>query len=295
MSGVGNPQFDGERIGDTPVGNINPISAEEVISNNEANIRKALEANRKREEEWNPPQETRDIAGINALAKQLGWSDTKQGQLNTALNKLSPDGVENPSKAQFGNAWEETVFSGLDEKAYAKFAQEAAQGEGPEIRGTGKAQSYNDCALYALANATGKSYDEVAERADQLISQGNWRRADERADPQKVFKSEGGLNGGEVILVAESFGQAEVVPSTDFAKILKEGRPVMVNIVSPGAMVKDGKSGHEVVLTRTFQHDGETWYSLMDSSGRPDKPMFLSDKALNIMLQEKGVAYRPEQ
>jgi len=35
-------------------------------------------------------------------------------------------------------------------------------------------------------------------------------------------------------MLTESFGQAEIVQPADFAKILKEGRPVMVNVVPRG-------------------------------------------------------------
>jgi hypothetical protein len=159
-----------------------------------------------------------------------------------------------------------------------------------ELHGAGK-QSFNDCAVFALANVTGQSYEQVVERADMFISQGDWRSSYERSDPETVFKSEGGLNGGEVIMLAESFGQAEVVPSSDFAQTLKEGRPVMANVVPSDGNVH---SGHEVVLTKTFQHGGETWYEMMDSNQNPDRRQFLSAEELNIVLQEKGVAYRPE-
>ena len=65
----------------------------------------------------------------------------------------------------------------------------------------------------------------VATRATELIRQGDWRTTAERANPQHVIEQKG-LNGGEMIMLAEAFGQAEVVPSSAFTKTLKEGRPV---------------------------------------------------------------------
>ncbi len=76
----------------------------------------------------------------------------------------------------------------------------------------------------------------------------------------------------------------------DFAHALTEGRPVMVNVVPANG---DVRLGHEVVLTKTFQHGGETWFEMMNSSQGPQRPLFLSSKELNTMLQENGVAYRP--
>lgn len=92
-------------------------------------------------------------------------------------------------------------------------------------------------------------------------------------------------------MLAESFGQAEVVPSSEFAKTLSAGRPIMVNVVPPGAKPN---SGHEVVLTKTFQHGGETWFVMVDSNQGPQRRLFLSSSELNSILQENGVAFRPE-
>jgi hypothetical protein len=130
----------------------------------------------------------------------------------------------------------------------------------------------------------------VAARATELIRQGEWRHADERADPQKAIEQRG-LMGGEVVMLAEAFGRADVVPFSDFAKTLREGRPVLVNVMPRNG---DARFGHEVVLTKTFQHRGETWYVMMDSSQGPQERLFLSAKELNTMLKENGVAFRPE-
>ena len=63
----------------------------------------------------------------------------------------------------------------------------------------------------------------------------------------------------------------------------------MVNVVPQSG---DFKDGHEVVLTKAFQHGGETWYEMMDSNQGPLRRLYLSAKQLNTMLQENGVAYR---
>ncbi|MGZ5385732.1 MAG: hypothetical protein ACXWH0_17360, partial [Acidimicrobiia bacterium] len=88
---------------------------------------------------------------------------------------------------------------------------------------------------------------------------------------------------------AESFGRAEVVPSSDFAKTLNEGRRVLVNVVPQG-----GSGGHEVVLTKAFQHGGENWYEMMDSNQGPIRRLYLSHKELSTILQENGVAFRSD-
>jgi hypothetical protein len=65
----------------------------------------------------------------------------------------------------------------------------------------------------------------------------------------------------------------------------------MINVVPPGGNLSDG---HEVVLTKTFQHGGETWFEMMDSNQGPQRRLFLSSQELNTILNENGVAYRPE-
>ncbi len=230
------------------------------------------------------PEVVRIINEMNALAKRLGWSAAEQDRLATALNRLSSDGDQNVTDIQIRRAWQDVLVRGQD----GDIARKAAQGDGPGLIGAGK-QSFEDCAIFALANASGLPYSVVAARATKLIGEGEWRNAAERANPQKVIEQKG-LIGGEVVMLAEVFGQAVVVPSSAFAKTLKEGRPVMVNVVPENGNV-DG--GHEVVLTKTFQHSGETWYEMMDSN-QGARRLYLSSKELNTMLQENGVAFRPD-
>ncbi len=231
-------------------------------------------------------EEARIIKGMNALAKRLGWSEDEQARLNNALNSLNSDGDPDATSDHIIDAWNDVLARGQG----ADFAREAANGEGPGLFTGAGTQSFNDCAVFALANAAGLPYGVVAARATKLIDEGEWRSKADRANPQKAIEKKG-LNGGEVIMLAESFGQAEVVPSSAFAKTLKEGRPVMVNVVPEDGNVKNG---HEVVLTKTFQHNGETWYEMMDSNQGALERRYLSAKELGTILQENGVAFRPD-
>lgn len=229
-------------------------------------------------------ENARIIKAMNALAKRLGWSADEQDRLNNALNSLASDG-DPATRDQIIHVWDDVLARGQG----GDFAREASNGEGPGFPGAGT-QSFEDCAVFALANAAGLPYGAAAARATELISQGEWRSAADRANPQKVIEQQG-LNSGEVVMLAESFGQAEVVPSSAFAKTLKEGRPVMINVVPENGNVN---KGHEVVLTKTFKHGGETWYEMMDSNQGPQQRRYLSGKELNVILQENGVAFRPE-
>jgi len=227
----------------------------------------------------------RIINSMNALARQLGWSSEEQARLDKALNDLASDG-DPATSDQIVQAWRAVLTRGQKED----LARLAAQGDGQGFPGAGQQTRHQDCAVFALANAAGLPYGVAAARAAELIRQGEWRKADERANPQQTIEKKG-LTGGEVIMLAEAFGQVEVVRSADFAKVLKEGRPLLVNVVPANGNVS---GGHQVVLTKTFQHAGETWYEMMDSNQGPLRRLYISNKELNTILQENGVAFRPE-
>jgi hypothetical protein len=231
------------------------------------------------------PEGRRIVKGMNALAKQLEWSADKQNRLDKALNNLGIDPATWSDSTQIQRVWRDVLNRGQD----ADLVREASQGGGLGFPGAGKQTDMQDCAIFSLANAAGLPYGVVAARAAKLIRQGEWRSVDERAAPEKTI--EDGLIGGEVIMLAEVFGQAEVVRSTDFAKTLKEGRPILLNVVPKGG---DLRTGHEIVLTKTFQHRGETWYVMMDPYQGPQQRLFLSARELNTILKENGVAFRPE-
>lgn len=225
----------------------------------------------------------RIIKAMMALAERLEWSADERSRLETALNMLGVDGAE-ASVARINETWRDVLARGED----GSIARESSQGNGPGIPGAGRQARYQDCTVFALANAAGLPYGVVAARATELIRLGEWRGATDRADPRKVIE-QGGLNGGEVVLLAEAFGQVEVVPSTGFARTLKEGRRLLVNVVPQG-----GRGGHEVVLTKVFQHGGENWFEMMDSNRGPRRRLYISQKELDTILQENGVAFRPD-
>lgn len=226
----------------------------------------------------------RIINSMNALARRLGWSEGEQDRLAKALDGLSSDGDPNATGTQIRHAWQGVVARGQD----AGLARKAAAGEGPGFPGAGT-QSFEDCTIFALANAAGMPYSVVAARATQLIREGEWRDAAARANPQKAIEQRG-LTGGEVVMMAEALGRAEVVRSGNFAQTLKEGRRLLLNVVPQNG---DTRSGHAVVLTKMFRHDGETWYEMMDSNQGAQQRLYLRHTELNTMLQETGVAFRP--
>jgi hypothetical protein len=231
-------------------------------------------------------ENARVIEKLDALAKKLGWSAEKSARLDANLNKLTLGGDFPLTPAEMRSEWD-TI---LARDPTGDLAREAAQGGGLGFPGAGTQTVNQDCAIFALANAAGVPYGVVAARATLLMQEGEWRNAAERAGPQKAIEKRG-LEGGEVVMLAEALGRAEVVPSADFAKHLAEGRPVMVDVVPRNG---DARFGHEVVLTKAFQHGGETWYAVMDSNQGPERRLFLSAKELDPLLQENGVVFRPE-
>lgn len=213
------------------------------------------------------------------------WDQKKKDRVNAALHQLESDGDLEATSTQVRDAWSHI----LARDSAKDLAAEAAQGEGPGFPGAGT-QSHEDCAVFALANAAGLPYGLVAARAADLIGKAGWRPPEERSAPERTIARRG-LNGGEVIILAETFGQATVVPSKDFAAALGKGGRILVNVFPADG---DLEGGHEIVLTKTFQHDGETWFAVMDSNQAPDKMLYLSSKELHTILQENGVLFQPE-
>ena len=231
-------------------------------------------------------ERARIITSMNTLAARLGWNADERSRLNKALNRLGFDGDSDVTGFQIRRAWQDV----LAREQGGELAREASQGEGPGFPGAGTQTQYQDCVIFALANAAGLPYGVAATRGAELISQGEWRSAADRANPQHVIEQKG-LTGGEMIVLAEAFGQAEVVPSSAFAKTLKEGRPVMVNVVPEDGNVD---RGHEVVLTKAFQYGGARWYEMIDSNQGAQRRLYLNEGELNTVLKENGVAFRPE-
>ena len=194
---------------------------------------------------------------MNKLASTLpDWTPAERKRLDTALNSLDADGDREKNRAAIERVWDDMAARGDSMK------DEAARGSGPNLIGAGTQMSRADCANFAIAAATGQPYGVVAARAMKLVSEGAWREADEIAHPEKVVE-DGGLMGGEVVFLTEAFGQARIVKSSDFARTISAGQPVMVNVFPRGG------NAHEVVLSRTFTHGDETWFELMDSYQGP--------------------------
>jgi hypothetical protein len=226
------------------------------------------------------------IKRINSHAKELGWSADKLDRLNKSLNDLVYIFDSSVTNSQLDYIWKNLKAGSQKEELSGK----ASQGFGPGMPGSGTQTRYNDCAIFALANAAKLPYGVVAARAGELLRAARWRTAEDRSDPRKTIET-GGLMGGEVIMLAEAFGRAEVVAPTDFGKALKDGKTVLVNVRHKAGIPP---KGHEVVLTKTFQHRGATWYEMMDSHQGPLKRLYVSDKDLNSIIIEKGVTYSPE-
>ena len=227
----------------------------------------------------------RVINAMNLLAAQYGWSAAKRAQLDEALRALAFDGDPNSTGKQIRQTWQNILARGQE----PDLVREASQGGGLGFPGAGTQTIYNDCAVFALANATGLPYGVVAAQATGLVRDGSWNSATDRANPEAAIENHG-LNGGEVVMLTEVFGQAQVVNRADYTKTLAEGHPILLNVVPSDGNIH---AGHEVVLTQAFQHGGQTWYVLMDSNQGPQRRLFLSDKELYTMQQENGVVYRP--
>ena len=228
------------------------------------------------------PEAARVIHRLCALAKRLGWSKAKLSDLYNQLITLDSEKDPSVTADQIRRIWQDIARQSLD----ADIARDAAAGRGPSLSQSGLQTKYDDCAIFALANAADLPYSIVAGRAASLISQENWLPASDRSHPQQFLQSVG-LNGGEVIALGEVFGHPEVIPISQFAAAISKGQPVMVNVVPT-----DGRSAHEVALCKTFQHDGRTWYEMMDSA-RPTQPLYLSEKQVTAIIRESGVTFRP--
>ncbi|CAG1064931.1 hypothetical protein BAC1_00503 [uncultured bacterium] len=227
------------------------------------------------------------IESMSAIGKRHNWEPEEQARLDKALNELDFDGDPDATPAEIRETWRNMLREGRGEL----LKNEAAKGHGPGLQwaGAGEQTKYMDCTIFALANASGVPYGVVAARAAELIREADWRGPAAQKKPQEVMEKTG-LNGGEVIILAESLGQAEVVKSADFQNVLKEGRPVLVNV----APQNGGSGGHQVVITKTFEHEGQTWYEMMDSNQGAPGRLYLSADELDTILQENGIAFRPE-
>lgn len=223
--------------------------------------------------------------GVISYAQRLGWTDQEQTRLREAIAAVPFGENEGGSyvPARIYTSWEQ-----IEKRLKTgDLAAIAAKGEGPNLFGPG-IQGYNDCVIYAVAAASGRPYGVVAAQANKMIREGGWRA---EVDPKKVFGPKGGLYAEEVIMLAEGFGQARVVNPANFANTLKAGHPVLVNVVPQSV---DIDAHHQIVLSKTFRHRGETWYEAIDSNFGPLRRLYMTHGELDALLHDNGIAYMPE-
>lgn len=235
-------------------------------------------------EEGLDPLDLRFRKKFAAFAERLGWSPEKRKRLDESLQMLGA-GLPDPADRQtVREVWSAVTSRGGD----AALAEAASKGDGPGLPASAREQTGNDCAVHALAAASGLPYEDIASKAKTLIRAGDWRLPEERENPQKVL--EAGLMGGEVVLVGESLGQIQVVAPDAFAASLGKKKAVMVNIALPE---KTDNAGHQVALMKTFRYAGETWFQMADSN-HPGQLCLIKESELKSLLKENGLVVFPE-
>ncbi|TAL26956.1 MAG: hypothetical protein EPN97_18490 [Alphaproteobacteria bacterium] len=227
------------------------------------------------------PASEKMIASMIKYSAQQGWSKEEQSRLDESLRIVTLEKTKIGSRLEVANIWKAMRSRGPDSAP----ARAAAAGKGPGLHGAGK-QSHQDCTIFALSNGAGLPYGVTAARAAEMLKKAEWRPATERKNPQATIENQGIL-AGEVAILAEAFGHAEVIPPSGFAKALEDGRPVITGVQMPGG-------GHEVVLSKSFQHEGETWYEMMESNQEPDLRLYLSARQLDGILLDNGIIFHPD-
>ena len=218
---------------------------------------------------------------IEAVALRKGWSAEKRVRLDHELHDLDLDENFDHDDVLADRVWKDVQSRGANEL----LKREAANGRGTNLFdvSAGRQTNYNDCAVFALANASGRPYGFVVALATELISQESFHSLVDQQNPQNAIEKVG-LNGGEVIMLAETMGQAQIIPPSEFAQTIQTGRPIMINV-----------NNHEVVLSRTFKHNGETWYEMIDSHLDARGRRFLSDTEVKAIIVENGVSYKHDK
>lgn len=184
--------------------------------------------------------------------------------------------------------------------SYADLAAAARKGQGRDLIAAGY-QSGNDCAVFALANAANLPYGVAATRTTNLLETAPWRSPEERKNPASALASGAGkgLNGVEVAILAQSFGDARAVDATKIAAELVAGRAVTTTIDVPG-----GRSvgSHQVAVTRIFQNAGATYYEVLDSNASPSKcpacrnsRTFWLKQELDAVMNSDGIVVTPKE
>lgn len=224
------------------------------------------------------------IDDLERMAGDWGWSGDKIARLHQSFLHLGFDHDFVPLY-RIQAVWDDIDARDKD-SVQAKEAVE--QGHGPGFPSMGQQTDFNDCTIFALANAARVPYGLVAAKAAEMISDSTWRSEQDRRRPRIVMKRTG-LNGAEVIMLAEAFGEAEVVPVSEFTRVLSAGRRVLVNVALGGGQA------HEVLISRTFTHEGRPWFEMINSHDDPNDRSYLSLEELDTIMLENGVAYRQER
>lgn len=219
------------------------------------------------------------------IARRTGMPDADVRRLSKALEDAR--GFKRPDDVDRIDA----VWAAMNERlSDPQFAQAASQGRGPEIFLSGwQSGKFDDCVLFAIATATGQPYSVVAAHTNELVKVADWRNNFHRSDPEQVFsRRAGGLNDYEAALVAEAFGQVQTVDPSDYAATLREERPIVIPVAAPN------EGFHELVLARTFRHDGLDWFEAIDSALEPGVRRYLSAAELAAIADAKGFTVKPE-
>ncbi len=232
------------------------------------------------------PEARKVDLGLEALAERRHWDEAKKRQLAAALTSLPLADTFTRPHLYVADVWAAVRDRGND----PVLAQEAAQAPGPGLFAAtaGRQMDGTDCTIFALANATSRPYGVVAVMANDLVSDADWRPIAQRAHTQDTIENGGGLNGGEVVFLAESLGQTHVVEPKDFAETLRAGEPLLIDVKAGGG------HEHEVVLSKAFDHEGATWFEMIDSYQGPLQRRFISAPELNTVIAENAVAFNPD-
>ena len=247
----------------------------------------ALKLGDPKPDQFPPALEANDpgiIGEIVSHARKLGWSPDELRRLAANLRNLGTDATLNGELVR--RVWA-NVKSRPESAELASLA--ATADGGLWLAGAGRQTAYSDCTIFALANGAGLPYGVVAARANELLREASWRGSDDREHPQAAIERDG-LTGGEVILLAQTFGRTEVIPQAEFSTALRASKPVLINVVPPSGNLG---AGHQVVLSKTFQRRGEDWFEMIDSNEGPTKRLYISASELKTIIQENGITFQP--
>lgn len=224
------------------------------------------------------------LTGTESLMEFWQWTPETRAHVAASLRMLGDGRLEPVRGLALRSMWNE-IYRGADDRQLAALAD-----AGPGVSfGRAGLQRGQDCAVYALANASGRPHAQIAALAEELISQATWRTTFEQSDPAKVFSVGGGLVGGEVIVLAEALGRADVIAAKDFPAAIRAGHPVLVSVAA-NPLELDSQARHQVALTRTFTRGGEPWFEMVDST--IDRRLFISATQLAAINTENGIAVR---